>query len=176
VPLASSPDARRPRAFASALLPSFLATRIEALQRDLRTIASDLSGRGRPPPFLARGPSARHLLASPGPDASPAPDPRAAPAASADTPQALRVVIHIHGEAHALFAQPDQTLLEAGLAASLPMPHSCTLGGCGTCRARLVAGSVVSEEPNCMSEEERAAGFILPCISRPTSACTLEVP
>lgn len=36
--------------------------------------------------------------------------------------------------------EPGQTLLDAGLAAGLPMPYSCTVGNCGDCMVRLRAG------------------------------------
>lgn len=70
--------------------------------------------------------------------------------------------------------RPGQTLLEAGLAAGVAMPFSCTMGGCGACRVRLV-GEVVHDEPNGLSAEERAAGYAFACIARPVGSCSVEV-
>jgi ferredoxin len=67
-------------------------------------------------------------------------------------------------------------VLEAGLAAGLDLPHSCTLGGCGTCMVTLREGEVRMEEPHCLSAEERARGQVLMCVSRPVSPVTVEVP
>jgi ring-1,2-phenylacetyl-CoA epoxidase subunit PaaE len=69
-----------------------------------------------------------------------------------------------------------RTILETALDAGVDMPFSCAVGGCGTCRVRLAAGSVVMDEPNCLSADERADRYVLACVSRPSSPCTLEVP
>jgi len=70
---------------------------------------------------------------------------------------------------------PGLTVLEAGLAAGAPLPFSCTLGGCGACRVRLVEGDVHLDEPHCLSAEELAAGMVLTCVGRPASPVVLEV-
>lgn len=70
--------------------------------------------------------------------------------------------------------RPGQTLLEAGLAAGVAMPFSCTMGGCGACRVRLV-GEVVHDEPNGLSPEERAAGYTFACVARPVGPCSVEL-
>lgn len=87
-----------------------------------------------------------------------------------------RMLIRQRGVEHEVFAKAGQTLLEAGLEASIPMPFSCSMGGCGACRVQVVKGEVVSEEPNCLSADEQSAGVVLACVSRASSACTLEVP
>jgi ferredoxin-NADP reductase len=69
-----------------------------------------------------------------------------------------------------------RTVLETALDAGIDMPFSCAVGGCGTCRVRLTAGAVVMDEPNCLSPGEREERYVLACVSRPTSPCTLEVP
>ncbi|HWS31352.1 MAG TPA: 2Fe-2S iron-sulfur cluster-binding protein [Actinoplanes sp.] len=61
---------------------------------------------------------------------------------------------------------PGQTLLDAGLAAGLPMPYSCMAGGCGECAIRLVAGSVTRVESD---------GSVLACVSCPLSPVTLDI-
>jgi ring-1,2-phenylacetyl-CoA epoxidase subunit PaaE len=92
-------------------------------------------------------------------------------AASAAQPAEIR-----NGDAvRELIVAPGQTLLDAGLAASLPMPFSCTMGGCGACKVKLVEGSVASEEPNCLGDDEREAGYVLACVSRPTAPVRVEV-
>jgi 2Fe-2S type ferredoxin len=69
-----------------------------------------------------------------------------------------------------------KTVLEAALDAAIDMPFSCAVGGCGTCRVKVADGSIAQDEPNCLSEEEHEQGYVLACVSRPTSPCTLEVP
>ncbi len=74
-----------------------------------------------------------------------------------------------------VIAQPDQSLLEAGLSAGIAMPHSCQVGGCGHCKVKVVKGNVISDEPNCLSAEESAQGYRLACVSYATSPVTLEI-
>lgn len=78
----------------------------------------------------------------------------------------LPLLIEARGRTLQARVEPGQTLLEAGLAAGAPLPYSCALGGCGACKVRLRGGAVVSEEPNCLSAAERAAGCVLACVSR----------
>lgn len=76
---------------------------------------------------------------------------------------------------HTLVVKPGETLLEAGLAAGAAMPFSCAMGGCGACKGKLTQGEVVMSEPNCLSSAERAQGYILPCIAKPTCAVHVDV-
>ena len=68
------------------------------------------------------------------------------------------------------------TILEAGLAAGVPLALSCAMGGCGACAVTLIAGDVVLDEPSCLTAAERGRGVILACVARPTSPCTIEAP
>ncbi len=55
------------------------------------------------------------------------------------------------------------------------MPSSCRSGTCRTCVCRLVSGEVsyTIEWPG-LSAEEKAEGYVLPCVARPTSNVVLE--
>jgi ring-1,2-phenylacetyl-CoA epoxidase subunit PaaE len=87
-----------------------------------------------------------------------------------------RMLVRVGGAERSVVAKAGQTLLEAGLEAAIPMPFSCSMGGCAACRVKLVQGDVVSDEPNCLSADERRDGFVLACITRPISTCTVELP
>ncbi|MBL8837570.1 MAG: 2Fe-2S iron-sulfur cluster binding domain-containing protein [Alphaproteobacteria bacterium] len=67
---------------------------------------------------------------------------------------------------------PDVALLDAGLAAGLHIPHSCRGGACGTCKARVVEGTVDHGwvMSFAITDEEKAEGYCLTCQSKPTSA------
>ncbi len=69
---------------------------------------------------------------------------------------------------------PGQSLLEAGLAAGLPLSYSCQVGGCGHCRVRVAEGEVVSDEPNCLSPEEYNQGYRLACLSYPCEETRID--
>ena len=95
--------------------------------------------------------------------------------AAAVGPGARPVAIRVKDRTHRTTALPGATVLEAGLAAGAPMPFSCAVGGCGACKVKVLEGSVEVEEPNCLTDAERAAGFVLACVGRPCGPCVVEV-
>ncbi|WP_432988875.1 2Fe-2S iron-sulfur cluster-binding protein [Dactylosporangium sp. CA-233914] len=72
-------------------------------------------------------------------------------------------------------AEPGQTLLDAGLAAGLPMPYSCTVGNCGDCMVKLRGGEVTMNGPNCLTPQQKADGYVLTCVGHPLSKVTLDI-
>ncbi|MFN8644676.1 MAG: ferredoxin--NADP reductase [Candidatus Binatia bacterium] len=87
----------------------------------------------------------------------------AAPAAATAPTTARAMVFAKSGRR--VVAEPGQTILEAATRAGVALPSSCTMGGCGACKVKKAAGTVVSAEPNCLSERERAEGYVLTCCS-----------
>ena len=79
--------------------------------------------------------------------------------------------------AHTIVARDDETLLDAALRAGLDVPSSCRTGTCRTCIALLERGDVhyVVEWPG-LIPEERAQGWILPCVAQARSDVELDVP
>jgi ferredoxin len=74
-------------------------------------------------------------------------------------------------------ASDSLTVLEAAGFANLRLPRSCRNGTCRTCMCRLVSGAVsyTIEWPG-LSREEKAEGFILPCVAVAESDMVIEVP
>ena len=62
-----------------------------------------------------------------------------------------------------IVAQPGETILEAGLRGGVNLDFSCTVGGCGACKVRMVSGAVSIDEPNCLTDTEKADGYTLGC-------------
>ncbi|MBI2392231.1 MAG: ferredoxin--NADP reductase [Deltaproteobacteria bacterium] len=96
---------------------------------------------------------------------------RVSPAPTTAQPITLRK----GGRSTTLVAAPGQTLLEAGLAAGVEMPFSCAMGGCAACKVKLIDGEVASDEPSCLTDRERAEGWVLTCVSRASGPVTLEI-
>lgn len=92
---------------------------------------------------------------------------------SGQTEQPLTV--RRQGEHWEGLAQKGKTLLEAGLDIGAPMEFSCTLGGCGRCRVRVVQGQVSMPEPNCLLPDEKAQGYALACIAHACSPLTVDI-
>jgi len=74
-------------------------------------------------------------------------------------------------------AEAGTTLLESAEAAGIEMPSSCRNGTCRTCICQLVAGSIrhIIEWPG-LSAEEKAEGWILPCVAEAQSDLTIDAP
>lgn len=65
---------------------------------------------------------------------------------------------------------PDETVLEAVLRVRNDAPFACRGGVCGTCRAKLLDGSVTMERNYALEDDEIDAGYVLTCQSHPSTA------
>ncbi|MBI5272278.1 MAG: 2Fe-2S iron-sulfur cluster binding domain-containing protein [Burkholderiales bacterium] len=86
-------------------------------------------------------------------------------------------MLHIQPAGWRVPVAAGQSLLEAAQAAGIRLPRSCRNGSCRTCGCRLLAGTVRYrvEWPGLLAEE-RAEGWVLPCVAVPEGDVTLEVP
>jgi ring-1,2-phenylacetyl-CoA epoxidase subunit PaaE len=83
---------------------------------------------------------------------------------------AARVAVRLDGRTSELHLRPDgPSVLEAALAVRSDLPFACKGGVCGTCRARLVEGSVAMDANWALEPEELDRGYVLTCQSHPTS-------
>jgi ferredoxin-NADP reductase len=94
-------------------------------------------------------------------------------ATAATVPEEVGVLVG--GARRMLTVAPGETILEAAMRSEVELPFSCTVGGCGACRVRLVSGDVVLDEPNCLDADERRDGYVLSCVARPLGPATIEV-
>ncbi|SAL63792.1 (2Fe-2S)-binding protein [Caballeronia peredens] len=69
------------------------------------------------------------------------------------------------------------SLLDAALQAGLSLPRSCRNGTCRACMCRLVDGEIAYrvEWPG-LTREEKAEGFVLPCVALAQSDVTIDQP
>jgi len=74
-------------------------------------------------------------------------------------------------------APSTEPLLTAARRAGIDLPASCRNGTCRTCMCKLVGGRINYriEWPG-LTREEKAEGFILPCVAYPESDVELLVP
>lgn len=79
--------------------------------------------------------------------------------------------------AQSVTVQPKETLLQAALRDGIAFPYSCRVGGCATCKCKLVHGKVkeLTEASYVLSDAELDQGYILACQSVPQGDVTIEV-
>jgi ferredoxin-NADP reductase len=69
---------------------------------------------------------------------------------------------------------PDKFILAAAKAEGMRLPSSCTKGMCGTCKCKLVSGSVDMTPAGGIRQREIDQGMILICCAKPTSDLVIE--
>lgn len=81
------------------------------------------------------------------------------------------------GVEHRLAVEPGQSVLDAALAAKLPVLHQCTAGSCSTCTAHLDAGEaeLLPGASSSLMPSEREQGLHLLCVTRPKAACRFSL-
>jgi ferredoxin-nitrite reductase len=66
-------------------------------------------------------------------------------------------------------------ILEVAEQAGIDPDSSCRAGSCGTCKQKLLEGTVnYGGDPQALSAEEKAAGYILACIAHPTGRVVVD--
>lgn len=89
----------------------------------------------------------------------------------------MKIQVSAKNQAHAFECEPGEKILLAGLRHSVALPYECGTGTCGTCKARLVEGSVDNRWPEAPGQTKlrRERGELLMCQSVPLGDCSLEV-
>jgi len=73
-----------------------------------------------------------------------------------------------------LDVRADIPIYRAALDAGIQLPIGCDYGGCITCAAKLVSGSVRQPGASALNKRQSKAGYILLCVARPKSACVID--
>ena len=68
----------------------------------------------------------------------------------------------------------ETSVLSAARSAGLRLPSACGKGVCGTCKSRMVSGSVEMQHGGGIRQREIDAGMVLLCCARPTSDLVVE--
>ncbi len=69
----------------------------------------------------------------------------------------------------------DRPLLETLEGHGVSLPYGCRYGGCISCAAKLLTGEVDQSEGVALNSCQIGDGYVLLCVSRPLSNCTLAV-
>lgn len=68
----------------------------------------------------------------------------------------------------------EQTVLSCAKKAGVKLPSSCSNGVCGTCKSKLVSGTVDMNHNGGIRQREIDAGLFLPCCSKPLSDLVID--
>jgi len=78
---------------------------------------------------------------------------------------------------HAFACAADETVLEAAMKADLILPYGCRNGACGSCKGKVLEGSVDygPHQASTLSDQDKRAGLALFCCAKPLSDLVIEV-
>ena len=84
--------------------------------------------------------------------------------------------VSIQPSGHNFDAKPDETILQGALNNGIGLPYGCRNGACGSCKGKLVAGSIDygTYSSSALSDAEKAQGKALFCCAKPLSDVTIE--
>ncbi|MSQ50663.1 MAG: CDP-6-deoxy-delta-3,4-glucoseen reductase [Betaproteobacteria bacterium] len=88
----------------------------------------------------------------------------------------MAYLVTIRNTKHQFQVEPEESILQAALAAGLVIPYGCRDGACGSCKGKLIEGNIDYGEYSrtALSDEERAAGSALFCQARPLGDVVIE--
>ncbi|MEM7760895.1 MAG: 2Fe-2S iron-sulfur cluster-binding protein [Cyanobacteria bacterium P01_A01_bin.40] len=69
----------------------------------------------------------------------------------------------------------DEYILGEAVEQGIKIPFECVVGACDTCRGKIISGTVDQAEQIFLSDDQVSEGYILTCVAKPVSDCTIEI-
>ena len=87
-----------------------------------------------------------------------------------------KVTVTIANQGDASFEVSTRTSLLSSLRdAGVDLPYGCEYGGGITCAAKLIDGEIDQHSQVALNNRQLADGYVILCVARPVSDCTLDV-
>lgn len=89
----------------------------------------------------------------------------------------MTFTVVVQPSGHHFEVNDDETVLSAALRSGIGLPYGCKNGACGSCKGRVVEGSVRHDphQASALSPEEETRGLALFCSAHPQSDLVIEV-
>lgn len=68
----------------------------------------------------------------------------------------------------------DKSIYKAALDAGVQLPIGCDYGGCITCAAKLISGTVRQPGATALNKRQSQAGYVLLCVAQPKTDCVIK--
>lgn len=94
--------------------------------------------------------------------------------AAEETPSNEVFEVEFVKQARKIAVSSEQTVLSTAKKSGVRLPSSCANGVCGTCKSKLLSGSVEMNHNGGIRQREIDAGLFLPCCSKPLSDLVVD--